>query len=626
MGRRAIRRFVAVALALAASAASASPSIAPSDLDAFFTGALGGLMAERRVPGAVVLVVKDGAVVYLRGFGVADLATGRPIDPATTLFRVASVSKLFTATAVMQLVEQGRLDLDADVNRYLKDFQVPDAFGEPITMRNLLTHTAGFDDGFLDGSERLGDPPMPLGAYLARFLPPRVQRPGAILSYSNHGIALAGLVVEEIAGQPFRDYQREHVLGPLGMNRSGFSLPSPPPPELAVGYDWMGDHFEPAALDRMRWAPAGDLYTSAGDMSRFLLAHLADGRISGSSARILREDTARTMHARAFTHHPDLNGWCLGFDERSWNGVRAIGHGGSWHGYGTEVVLVPTERLGIFVSTTRDNDPRFFRPLLRAFFDRYFPAPPPAPRPTIAGAEESAREVEGRYVANRRIRGDFLKLSLLIDSLRVDARSDGSLQLSSSDRDSLDSFRAVPTGVDLWQSERDERHVAALRGPDGAVEHLAIDATAFDRVPFWRDPELHKDLLGACGAAFAGTLLGWGTGALARATGRQPPSPTPRAARAIGAGAAALSLATLVAVGVGLGTLSPFALFIEVPRWLRVAGVLPVLAVPLALAALYWLARSRSWTVLARLHYALLVAALFTWTALAWNYHVIGLG
>src|SRR5262249_5089834 len=151
---------------------------------------------------------------------------------------------------------------------------------------------------------------------------------------------------------------------------------------------------------------------------------------------------------------------------------------------------------------------------------------------------------------------DFLKLSLLIDSLRVDARSDGSLQLSASDRDSLDSFRAVPIGVDLWQSEREERHVAALRGPNGAVEHLAIDAMAFDRVSFWNDPELHKDLLAACAVVFAGTLLGWGIGALARATGRQPPSPIPRGARAIGAGAAALSLATLLAVGIGLGTLS----------------------------------------------------------------------
>src|SRR4030095_16854757 len=251
-----------------------------------------------------------------------------------------------------------------------------------------------------------------------------------------------------------------------------------------------------SALERMRWAPAGDLYTSAGEISHFLLAQLADGRLSGGNARILREDTARTMHARAFSHRPALEGWCLGFDERSQNGVRAIGHGGSWHGYGTEVVLVPEQRLGLFVSTTRDNDPRFFRPLLRAFFDRYFPAAARTQHATVPGAERSARDVAGRYIANRRIRRDFLKLSLLLSSLRIDARPDGSLQITTNDPDGVHPVRAVPGSTALWQSEREERHVAALRSPGGAVEHVAIDAWSFDRVSFWGDPEGHTLVLG----------------------------------------------------------------------------------------------------------------------------------
>ncbi len=625
--RRALRWWAAVAVALAASAAGAAPPITGADLDAFFAGAIGALMEQRHIPGAVAIVVKDGGLVWTRGFGVADLSTGRPVDPATTLFRVASVSKLFTATAVMQLVEQGRVDLDADVNGYLTDLQVPAAFGKPVTLRNLLTHTAGFDDGFLHGSERLGDPPMPLGAYLGRFLPPRVQPPGELLSYSNHGVALAGHVVESVTGQPFRDYVRDRVLLPLAMTRSNFSLPVPPPPDLAVGYDWKSDHFEPAALDRMRWYPAGDLYTSAGEIARFMLAHLADGRVPGSDARILRPDTARLMHARAFTHRPELDGWCLGFAEERWNDVRAIGHGGSWHGYGTELLLVPDAGLGLFVSTNRDNDQRFFRPLFRAFFDRYYPRSTPSRvDPPVAGAAQAAREIQGRYVPNRHVRRDFLKLGLLLGSMRVDARDDGSIQVTTNDPDGFEPFRGVPLGTDLWQSERDERRVAALRGPGGSVEHVAIDAQAFDRVSWWADPELHKLALGACALVFAVTVVAALLRGLAALTGRQPASSVPLAARAVAAVAAAISLTTLAVLLLGMSSISPFALFVEVPLWLRAVGWLPLVSIPLSGWAAVHLARSRGWTPLARFHHAVLILVLLAWAALAWTYHVILLG
>jgi CubicO group peptidase (beta-lactamase class C family) len=626
-GARSRAWLFAVALAAVPGAAASSATLDAADLDAFFAGALGGLMAERHVPGAVVLVVKDGDVLFARGYGAADLATGRPVDPETTLFRVASVSKLFTATAVMQLVEQGKLDLDADVNGYLEEFQVPKAFAAPITLRHLLTHTPGFDDSFLHGTEPLGpEPMMPLGAYLARHLPPRVQPPGAPLSYSNHGIALAGHVVEQVSGQAFGDYVREHVFAPLGMTRSGFSLPSPPPPELAVGYDWKDGRYQAVSLDRMRMAPAGDLYSSAGEIARFMAAHLADGRAPGGDARILREETARAMHAQAFTHHPELTGWCLGFEERRWNGVRAIGHGGSWNGYGTELVLVPEAGLGLFVSTTRSNDPRFFRPLLRAFFDRYFPAPEPAPAAAAPDAVARARAAAGTYVPNRHVRGDLLKLGLLLGSLRVTAHEDGSLTLATTG-DAFDPFDAVPAAGGTWRSERENLRVALLPAADGAPQRIAIDAWAFDRVAWWRDPELHRTLLGACALVFAATLLGFALGAGVRLFAGQPASPVPATVRAVAAAAAGLSLAVLAAIGIGLTALSPFALFLSIPLWLRAAGLLPFLSIPLSLALLLLLVRDgRRWTPLARLSLAALTAALAVFAALAWSYNLIGLG
>jgi CubicO group peptidase (beta-lactamase class C family) len=139
----------------------------PAELAVFLDGLLGGLMEERHIPGAVVLVVKDGSVFFAKGYGFADLETKRPVDPETTLFRVFSVSKLFTATAVMQLVEQGKLDLHADVNQYLDSFSLEERFGKPVTLANLLTHTGGFDDALLGSIQPLEREPVPLGKYLA---------------------------------------------------------------------------------------------------------------------------------------------------------------------------------------------------------------------------------------------------------------------------------------------------------------------------------------------------------------------------------------------------------------------------------------------------------------------------
>jgi CubicO group peptidase (beta-lactamase class C family) len=609
----------------AAGGAPGSSAGDAADVGPFLDGLIEGLMATRHVPGAVAIVVKDGAVVYQRGYGFADPRARRPVDPETTLFRVASISKLFTATAVMQLVEQQKLDLDADVNRHLSGLQVPPAFGAPVTLRHLLTHTAGFDDSFLESAEPLEASPEPLADYLARRLPPRVMPPGELLSYSNHGIALAGLVVEQVSGRPFAEYVRDEILLPLGMTHSGFGLPSPPPEALAVGHLRHGDIDRPAGVDRIHWAPAGDFYTSAPELARFALAHLAEGRIPGSGARILRAETARVMQARAFTHRPEQRGWCLGFAERGWNGVRAIGHSGDWRGFGSDLVLVPTAGLGVFVSTTRGFDTRFFEALWRAFFDRYFPAPA---APLVASPESKprAREVAGAYIPNRHVRGDVLKLGLLLGTLRVAAQDDGSIELryTSGERDPI---RAVEVGTGLWRSDSSEDLISFQRDARG-TQHALVDAWAFDRVPWWRDPERHKLAFGGCALLFAATLAGYALAGLVRILWGGPASGSPLAARFLAAGVSALSLAVLGVLAYGLTRLSPHVLLEGIPPWLRAAGWLPLLSIPLSLALPWLLWRSRrspEWTPLARLHFALLTLASAVFALLAWSYHLIGL-
>jgi hypothetical protein len=451
-----------------------------------------------------------------------------------------------------------------------------------------------------------------------------VTPPGEILSYSNHGIALAGLVVEQVSGRPFAEYVQGEILLPLGMTRSGFGLPNPAPAALAVGHLHL-DLERAAGVDRIRWAPAGDLYTTAPDLARFAMAHLAEGRVPGSDARILRAETARTMHAQAFTHRPEQRGWCLGFAERGWNGVRAIGHSGDWRGFGSDLVLVPEAELAVFVSTTLGFDVRFFEALWRAFFDRYFPAPA-APLVAKPEAKARAREVAGAYIPNRRVRGDLLKLGLLLGTLRVAAQEDGSIQLhyTSGERDPI---RAVEVGTGLWRSDRNETLISFSSDARG-TQHAIVDAWAFDRVPWWRDPERHKLAFAVCALVFAATLVGYALAGLVRRLWGGPASGSPLAARALAAGVSALSLTVLGVLAYGLTRVSPHVLLEGIPPWLRAAGWLPLLSIPLSLA-LPWLLwgsrRSPEWTPLARIHYALLTLASAAFALLAFSYHLIEL-
>ena len=196
------------------------------ELEAFADQFFPRQMKKLHIPGVSFVLVQDGEIVLAKGYGDADLETGSPISPDTTVMRIGSISKLFVATAVMQLVEQGKLDLDTDINQYLTAFQVQDTFGEPVTLAQLLTHTAGFED---PPYESYTDPGLvrPLGAYLAESMPPRTEPPGETHRYSNHGYALAAYVVEQVSGQPFDQYVSEQILQPLGMSQQRLS-PRPP--------------------------------------------------------------------------------------------------------------------------------------------------------------------------------------------------------------------------------------------------------------------------------------------------------------------------------------------------------------------------------------------------------------
>src|SRR2546426_5735273 len=354
--------------------ASLVPELTKADFDTFLDALIPSQLQNRDIAGAVVSVVKDGQVLFAKGYGYADFAAKKPVLADQTLFRPGSISKLFTATAVMQLVEQGKLDLDRDVNEYL-DFAIPKTYPEPVTLRRLLTHTAGFEETLKNLFVAHESDLKPLRTYLVNQMPQRIFPTGKVVSYSNYGFTVAGYIVEHVSGEKFERYIDNHILKPLRMTNSTFDQPLPVAltPQMSQGY--LTAAKKPRDFEFVQASPAGALSTTAADMTRFILAFLQHGAVDG--AAILKPETVRQMETRQFELHPMLNGLGLTFMEYSMNGQRIIGHGGDTIYFHSDMVIVPEAHIGYFISynSAGKNVGGGRGEVLRAFANRYFPNP-----------------------------------------------------------------------------------------------------------------------------------------------------------------------------------------------------------------------------------------------------------
>jgi len=408
-----------------------SPAPAPeptkTDFETFLEALIPSQLQNRDIAGAVVSVVKDGNVLFQKGYGYADVEAKRPVLPDQTLFRPGSISKLFTATAVMQLVEQGKLDLDRDVNDYL-DFPIPKTYPEPITLRQLLTHRGGFEETLKNLFVAHQSDMKPLGTYLVNQMPARIFPPGKIPSYSNYGFTLAGYIVERVSGEKFERYVTNHILQPLQMNNSTFDQPLPPQLAPQISKAYLSASKKPRDFEFVQAAPAGALSTTAADMTRFMLAFLQNGSVDGVA--ILKPGTVREMEARQFELNPNICGVGITFMEYLMNPVRAIGHAGDTVYFHSDMVLVPDAHVGYFISynSLGKNVGGGRGEVLRAFMNRYFPNPNEPKGNVDAIAQKSdGRKVSGVYSGTRRGETTFLKLVSLLDQFRVSSDKDGSL-------------------------------------------------------------------------------------------------------------------------------------------------------------------------------------------------------
>jgi len=396
--------------------APAAADTGQQDLDrfqAYLDGVMAAQFRDYALVGMTFALVRDGRLVLSKGYGVASVETGVPVDPARTLFRPGSVSKLFTWTAVMQLVEQGRLDLNAPISTYVDQFEIPNAFGVPLTLNHVMTHSPGFEDGaagflFADEPEDL----VPLAESLAAHIPNQIWPPGTWSAYNNWSTALAGLVVANVSGMSFEDYVAEHIFKPLGMRQATFEEPLPErlAPDMAQGYIAEQGGIDPMGFEYIKnFGPAGALSASAEDMARFIIAQVTEGGSGG--ARILAPETVALMHRRFFAHDDRVAGMAHGFYEIFRNNVRFIGHGGDTIAFHSELVIHPETDFGFFVSFNTPDGARARTAVVDAVLDYFYPgdggAEPEFPDTPLEGSAERIASIAGAYRLNRR---SFTKL------------------------------------------------------------------------------------------------------------------------------------------------------------------------------------------------------------------------
>jgi CubicO group peptidase (beta-lactamase class C family) len=594
----------------------------PAELAAFLDGMMAAYMTSHHIAGAAVAVVKNGEIFLSRGYGYADLEKKIAVDPETTLFRTGSVAKLITWTAVMQMVEQGKIDLDRDINVYLKDFKIPATFPQPITMKHLLTHSPGFEDFALGMVARTPADLSTLARTLREKLPARVFLPGETIAYSNYGAALAGYIVEQISGLAYETYVEENILKPLGMTRSTVRQPLPASlmPDMAVGYKFADGRYQPQGFELFKGlTPAGTMSATVNDMAKFMIAHLEQDRYR--PGRILNEETMHIMHSRMFASDSRCSGMAGGFWEYQHNGLRLLEHGGDTFYFHTLLDLLPEKKVGIYIAysgSDADNPGLDRAAWIRTFLDRYFPGTEPSAPGMLAGQKERLGKCAGYYWLSRSTLTTMEKLEILSSQIHIKAAADGRLIFRNKTWLEIEPL--------VFQECGGQDKIVFQQDKSGAIKQMIYSRMPpflYLRAPWHLNPNLHLLVFLFCLLMFLSTLR-WSLGALWRRICKKADSwsPTPAWKRWLMSGLGILNLAFIL--GFLLVLRDPLVIIYGVPAPLKILLALPLLALILALgtitlAVLAWV--KKQGTICRRLYYSLLALAglLFPWLLYYWN-------
>jgi CubicO group peptidase (beta-lactamase class C family) len=455
---------------------TAVAQLSAGDVESFLNDIVPQKLEQASIAGMVVSVVKDGKIIAAKGYGYADVKSKRPMSPDETVVRPGSIAKLFTWTAIMQQVERGHLDLDCDINDYL-DFKIPEAFGRPITLRNIMTHRSGFADIYKQFITYKPERIVSLSSYVRNNIPPRIYPPGERVAYSNYAAALAGYIVERTSGHPFADYIAKNIFAPLGMTNSSFVQPLPAElqDKLASAYV-MASSSAAKPYEFTSATPTGALASTAEDMARFMIAQTQNGE--AGDKRILDSNTLRLMQSHQTDEVPGLSGFALGFIDQTRNGHRVIGHPGNTQFWHSDLQLIPDAQVGIFMSVNSTGWGggylSVFTSLFRAFLDRYFQYKAPSEQ-TAETASLDARRVTGRYFSSRRTESSFLSVMNLVPAMIVTANSDATIDVTILSGLDNRRIRWREVGRLVYREEGGQARMAFVTDSAGGINYAATD-------------------------------------------------------------------------------------------------------------------------------------------------------
>ena len=592
----------------------------PAVVEAFVDGVVKNHMKSAHSPSGVVAVMKNGKMIFSKGYGFLDVENRIPVDSKSTLFRIGSISKLFTWIAVMQQVEQGNLDLDKDVNQYLQSFKIDDSWpGQPVTLRHILTHTAGFEDGALgyliiDDASRI----IPLKQSLAKYQPQRVNAPGQHTAYSNWATALAGLIVSNVSGVPFNDYIQQNIFDVLGMKNASFAEPLPPELDvnMAKAYGYAeGRYIEQNYEIISNFGPAGSVAATAHDMAIFARALLNDGAFDGK--RILKAETLQMMIDGGFTHDERVRGMGLGFLKRRFGPTdfENFGHDGGTLIFNSHFGMSKKEDFMLFSSFSGPGMKQTHGAFVKSFYDEFFPREVAVVIPPTDFAERGKR-YEGRYNSWRSSFTKIESLRRMFVGIKVVSLPDNTLMIGDK--------RYVEIDNNLFREVDDYGRVAFQEDANGQITGFVIDGFGvmqLYKAPFYETLVFTGLFVGLSLLMFVGVFLRlayqWSDFRALQGTEKR--------AFLASISVAVTNFLFLIFASIGLGG-GMIALMSELPATLKFSLIFPMLATLAALYHVYCSLQVWRQNVLAsnwaRIRYSLvsLCALFMAWFYYYWNF------
>ncbi len=596
-----------------------------TEINAFMDGIVKATIEERNIAGATLIIVSNGKTVVKKGYGYADIDNQIKVNPDSTLFRIGSISKLFTWIAVMQLVEQGVYDLDTDINEYLESFKVPDTFSEPVTIRSLLSHTPGFEDKLYKLFVKSADEMPDISEIFNNQMPKRVRPPLEYASYSNHGTGLVQYLVEKASKLSFEKYSEKHIFPSLGLQNTTFRQPIPQKlqKQMSKGYTFENGVFKEKYFEFVPMTGVGGASTTAADMGKFIEALLNYSCLD----TLCLLDTAyyKKMLKPVLTHAEGLNSSLLGFMDLSRNNMKIFGHGGDTFWFHSGLAVIPDYNTGIFLSFNSYNGGGAYAQTINKFIDRYFPDDRSLIE-TVSLSEEYLEKFTGQYKATRHSHTDLFKLLSILNPVEVSLEDDylriNNLGDKASFWEPIDSLR--------FRNKKSNELIAfELDANNERAKYLFVGnfpIVAFERLKGFNSPQLHSIIIIVNLITIIFILLFWPFIALIRRKyQRMLPAPQliPFPAKLVAWICAACFMAFYLLLSISSSSMGE-ELIMRIPWGVRIGLFFPFLAIPFLLlmmlqAIILWKMKDIKWRSRLFYYFSIIVFLAFYWQIYYWN-------